>query len=317
MRRKGVILLITVAFITAIMALIGYQFSLVDNGLKRTGKEAFDYQSALLLHDVQKILIPQMLVAVSGSDVNSSVVKEIIGDTLSAWYNIPTPLISDPVIGSATVTLRPSASGFDINRFKTFPPDQRGFFEFFAQELADRNLLMDLIDLALETNASVNATYAYLVNDNDLPLNDPFFHRGLIADPAQFRIIQDAYFAKTKDKKIYTLPWENFLDFDSGGSPNFSFMGYEYCRAVFFERPPTWHDTYCRNEEGLVYDYEEAGFYPDDLNASPIKEHAIIFSPYSRNILVEVDFVQDFHEGRFRFMYDIEAKKALWTEAEL
>ncbi len=316
MRRRGVVLLITIGFITTIMAIIGYQFTIVDRGLKRAAQESFYYQSALLLNDVQKKLLPTVIKEVL-QQCGTVSRKECLEGFMEMSYNLPTPLLNDPMIGTVVITLHPPASGFDPNSFKTLPLEKRDFFARFAQELIDPQLLMELIDLALDTNATVNSSYEYLKSDDDIPINGVFFRKGEIIDKEQFDVILDTYYARTLDKKVYSLAWDAFLDFRSSGHPLFYLMKEPYCRALFPDQPPEWVDTYCKNEEELYYSQESVtGIDSNDLNRTAYT-YDLIFEPDTDAVLVDVDFTREENHARFRFMYDLTAGKSLWIETRL
>jgi hypothetical protein len=316
MNRRGVVLLITIGFITAIMAIIGYQFTIVDRGLKRVSQESFYYQSALLLNDVQKKLLPTVVKEVRRQCGTMSR-EDCMTGFLEMSYNLPTPLINDPQIGTVVITLKPPSSGFDPNSFKTIPSDKRGFFTAFAQELIDPQLLMELIDLALDTNDSVHSSYLYLKNDDDIPINDVFFRKGNIVDREQFDQILDAYYSRTLDKKVYALEWDDFLDFRTSGGPLFYLMKESYCRALFPDQPPEWLDTYCKNESEIQYTQEDVtGIPADDLNIT-VNDYHLIFDPDPDTVLIEVDFSHESDHARFRFMYGLASGKIRWTDAHL
>ena len=315
--RRGVVLLITVGFITAIMAVIAYQFAIVDKGLKRASKETFYYQSSLLLYDIQHKLLPIVLKEVVHQCGNISQ-EECMESFLTMTYNVPTPLLNDPIIGTAVVTLKPPASGFDLNRFKTLTtPEEREFFQVFTQtqNLIDSQLLLDLIDLALETNATADS-YAFLKSEEDIPVNDIFFRKGTIVDREQFDVILDAYYARTLDKKIYALDWENFLDFRTEGSaPVFSVLKKEYCRSLFPDQPVAWLKTYCENEDEVFYTKEDTGISDEDNRTQEV--FGITFTPDTKKVLVEVDFTQEENSAHFRFLYDLSANTVRWTEVKM
>lgn len=313
--RRGVILLITVGFITAIMAVIAYQFAIVDKGLKRSSEEGFYYQCALLLNDVQTKLLPSVMQEVVAS-CSGGKKADCLEGFLSMSYNLPTPLINDPVIGTVVITLEPPVSGFDINRFKNLSPGQREFFRIFAQKLDDVTLLEELIDLTLETNTS-NTSYEYLITDDDLPVNSIFFRHGEIVDREQFDVILKSYYAKTKDDKVYSLDWDAFLDYRTSGHPTFATLKEPYCRALFFEKDSQWLDTYCKNEEEIFFSQDDVtGITQDDLNAT-LNPHGITFAPDTTAVLVKTDITQGDNSASFRFMYDLNANHASWTEADM
>ena len=314
MKRRGVVLLITIGFITAIMAVIAYQFTIVDRGLKRTAQETFYYQSSLLLYDVQRTLLPNVLKEVQsqcGGDISKA---ECLEGFLSMSYDIPTPLINDPMIGTVVITLLPPASGFDPERLKSLSPEKRDFFRVFAQELIYPDLLMELIDLALETNSTINSSYEYLKSDDDIPINDFFFRKGSIVDREQFNIILDSYYAKTLDKKVYALDWDNFLDFRTQKSkPVFALLKKEYCHALYPDQSVKWQEDYCDNADGIFYSEEDIGFSAEDINRTK-NVFGISFTPDTKYVRVLVDFSREELSAKFRFMYDLSSQKVLWNE---
>ena len=317
MNRRGVVLLITIGFITAIMAVIGYQFTIVDRGFKRTAQETFYYQSSLLLHDIQKTLLPNVLKEVLNQCGSGASKSECFEGFLSMSYDIPTPLINDPTIGTVVITLLPPATGFDPDGLKKLTPEERDFFRVFTQELIYPDLLMELMDLALETNSSVNSSYEYLKADEDIPINDIFFRKGTIVDREQFDVILNAYYAKTLDKKIYTLDWNSFLDFRTQAShPVFSLLKKGYCHALFADRPVEWQQTYCDNADGIFYAEEDVGFSEEDINRTK-ETLGISFTPDTTFVRVQVDFSRDDLFAKFRFMYNLSTQKVLWNEISM
>jgi len=320
--KKGVVLLITVGFITAIMGVIAYQFTIIDRGLKRSTDETFYYQSALLLADINEKLLPTILKQVNAADLNGSTSKdtnETIGMMISSYYNIPFPLINDEVIGTAVITLKPAGTHFNINDFKNLDPlnEERNFFDYFTQDLYDRPLLADLIDLALENNISRDPMeYEYLRQDDDLVLNSPFFRRGEIVDRDQFAQILDAYYARTKDKTIYKLPWDDFLDFTSVSPRNISYLSEAYCKSLFYDKPLEWHDLVCKNEDETIFTEAELSDLPTDYNATMIN-HGITFDAFAPKFLIDIDYTVGEKSASFEMLYDLVKTKTLWVRAKL
>lgn len=303
-QKKGVILLITVGFITAITALIAYQFSVTDKGLKRTAEEKFYYQSALILSDVNQKLIPELLKELKSLDANNSDSKNLIADYLSAYYDLPFPVVNDESLGTVVVTISPADTKFNINLLKNIKDEDREFFRFFIQELEDRMLLIDLIDLALETNSSISTAYEYLKNDGSIEINSIFFRKGEIVDMEQFEVILNSYYKISKDKKVFELNWDKFIDFSSFDKVSFSSISYEFCKAGFFDKGSDWIDSYCKNEERKYFEKDEV--LPDDDDNITLNRYNITFEKYSPIIEVNIDISQNENSSNFRFFYNIE-----------
>ena len=321
-KRRGVVLLITIGFITAITALIGYQFSIVDNGLKRTSSEKFYYQSSLLLADIQQKLIPEVLKELKSMDTNDSQNKDIIAQTISGYYNVPFPIINDEKIGNAVITITPADTKFNINNLKKLSSEKRVFFENFTQDLEDPILITDMIDLVLETNDTISSSYEYLKNENNLQLNSIFFRRGEIVNIEQFNTILDNYYTMTKDKKIYSLNWDEVFSFESYNKKMvFSEISYEFCKTIFSYKDSEWIGIYCTNnqedtdsDEEIIPPCEEIA--SDDEDNITLSSYNIVCKNYNPIIQISVDIMQNENSANFKFMYDIEKSKAFNLKIE-
>ena len=314
-RRRGVVLLITIGFMITLMALIGYQLTLVDKGLKQSSREGFYYQSSLVLSDIRSKLVPQMLQELSGMDLNDTDSQEVVGEILSAWYDIPFPLINDEKFGSVTVTIQPAAKRFNINQMASLPIYNRIFFEHFTNTLVDNMLLMDMIDLALQTDANITNRWQYLAQDNDLVLNSPFFRKGSITSKEQFDIILKAYADQMKDPKVYELPWDDFVTFHDTKKLSFAQLSDTFCQYLFYERGPSWWQSHCKNPEMIPYTEED--IHPSEDENLTLHYLKIDFNAYDPQMLIDVFIEQNGLEARYEMFYDISAKKTLWTRAKL
>ncbi len=314
-QRSGVVLLITIGFMITLMALIGYQLTLVDRGLKQSGKEAFFYQSSLVISDIRSKLVPQMLGELGTMDMNDTDNQEVVGSMLSAWYDIPFPLIQDEKFGTVTVTVKPGNDRFNINDMAKLPMIQREFFEHFTQGLIDPMLLMNMIDLALNTDENISSGWQYLAQDSDLVINSPFFRKGSITCKEQFHTILKAYADQVKDPKVYDLPWDDFVSFYGTEKLSFSQLSYPFCKNLFFNRGTAWWETYCKNPEMVHFSREDVR--PGEDENATLKTLKIDFDSYDPQMRIGVLIEQNGLESEFDLLFDIKTKKTLWTRAKL
>ena len=300
--KKGVVLLITIFFITTISAIIAYQFSIVKHGIKRVSKEQFYFQSMVILKDMQEKYLKDLtkeLQAIN-NDTNSS---DDAMSMLREFYGIALNPIDDEKVGRVLVTINPAFSKFNINKLKYFTAENRFFFQSFIEDTRDPELFLNLIDLVLETNQTIaNGSYDYLVYDDTLSINSPSFRKKEIVNFEQFNTILEDYYKKTSDDKMKKLPWREFISF-SGQSLQFNDLSSEYCKAIFNQRDKEWKKEYCDNQENIEFKKEDLAV-SDDENLT-LSLHGIEFASKDFKILVNLDIIQDTTKANFKFIYDI------------
>jgi disulfide oxidoreductase YuzD len=306
--KNAIALLITITFLMAISAIIAFGLKNIQKDITNSTKESFYYQSMIIYEDVKQILLPNIFEQIKNLDTNDSDSKQAIAQILNDYFFLPIPLINDETIGSVFVEIRPVNRGYNINNLKSTPIPQRKFFKKFINNLDDEEFFIDLLDLALETNSSI-AMYDYLKNDKSIAINLPFFKRGEIVDFKHFKQIEDEYFKKTKDKKIYDLNWKEFLDFNSGTKVIFSYIKYEYCKTLFIDNyGEEWVEKYCKNEE-FVDDSRAVEIFGEDYNQTLYSKN-ITLDNYTPKILVILHISQNKNRAKYIFRYNIETKEA-------
>ena len=213
MQRRGIALLIAIAFITAIAALIAVAGGIMSRGFAETSHKAFLIQSNILLSDIQTLL--QM----NTKDINDST-------TLDVLLSLPL-FFGDKKVGLMTdLTFTSDASAVNVNLLVdetagkstgTYDPlplrtSYEAYFGRILQyyNVADAELLIAMIADTIDGDL-----YERLPG-SEIALQYPDFTQGHIFNLHQFRQILAAYKLQTRDFNVDDIPWERLIGFRNG-----------------------------------------------------------------------------------------------------
>jgi hypothetical protein len=213
MRRRGIALLITIAFITAIAALIGIAGGILKEGFAKTSRKALLVQSNVLLSD------SQMLLRQNTKDINGS-------ETLDILLSLPL-FFSDKKTGIMTdLSFTSGADAVNVNRLLevgtakatgTHATPIRATYEAYFErilayyDVADTALLISMIADTIDDDLNER------LPGSEIALQSPDFTQGHIFDLHHFRQILTAYKRQTLDFNVDTIPWEKLISFRNDG----------------------------------------------------------------------------------------------------
>jgi len=323
--KRGVILLLTITFITALLTLAAWQYGLVEKSLKRTGSEAFTYQTITVLRDLQQVVLPELFKTVVPPEFKD---MDDLNKTRAAkqffyWFEAGLPIELGEDIGRVIMSMTPAYTKLNVNRLKALNADSnRTFLTRYLEEqgVYDPLLLYQYIDYTLKTLP--NYSYEHLEYDDSFVLNRPDFMRGEIIDLAHFNTILDAYATQLDDDKVKALSWEGIVEFESdrandeNQSLNFNFLGSTYCRVLANEL--VWLqgglERYCDHlddngeyDPNLVFSRNEL---PQDAESNrTLRIHNIDFR-FNPWIKVRLDLLRGDYERTYTFLFNMETGRS-------
>ena len=195
--KKAVALLLTLIFITAILAIIGGIFSIYQKFTKDTFYKNIS-QNSMLINNVKSILDNL------SKDINGSSIK-LIFTTI--------PVSSKDGDFRALITIKPMFNRVDINEINKnnyIKKYLENILEYYqvADPLFFEDLILDTIDLDKKER----------VGGSEIILKNPFFKQGKIYNYAHFKEILDYYVKIMDDKSVYKIPWKKLFIFGNGNS---------------------------------------------------------------------------------------------------
>lgn len=201
MKKRGIVLMMTLALITVMMGVITVILAQSER-LSRIGSNAF-FQSVTLriVNDLEQQL-PSLLSVVTGPEQLDLMLRLplqletkkkdfILRGQLSSTYNrlnINRIISSDGKIDEDYVAL--------LMRI------------FVAHPISDPDMLMKLIFDTIDLDIVERGV------DTEIVLMEPDFKNGSIVDSTQFNSILERYIELTRDATVLSIPWEDYIGYN-------------------------------------------------------------------------------------------------------
>jgi hypothetical protein len=331
MRRSGVVLLITLAFITAIIGIIGLQYKIINGGMQRLNKENMITQSNLIYANIQEEFIPNFIkqfVAPILDTTKGDANRTMVIHTFLSIFENGIPLnsfgLDFPNFDVLNIKISAASTKFNINNFKNVTgEDERAVFEqyFIENQIEDSTLFFNILDRVLETNKT-RQDWEYLTADENYIFNSPFFKRGEIYDMDQFQQLLQFYVDESNDTKIFSLPWRDLVQFQSSDV--------EFCKMspeLRFMLFPDFHEQWMQEEEQRLNDAQNdtmliptSDCNQEDYNQTDNKDiqkrfddFGITFSAHTK-LDCELYIANDTVEYEYHFQIDLAGDKVNSTQ---
>ncbi|UFS62151.1 hypothetical protein LOH54_10890 [Sulfurimonas sp. HSL-3221] len=200
----------TLAFVTAIAALIAVGGSILERGYSQTETKAFLVQSNTLLPSIYSILKQNT------ADINDS-------DTLDILLSVPLFFENKRNGMMMDITFASDAGRVNINHLVksnsevtadpyaplSLDPAVEGYLEriLTVYNVSDTILLISMVadSIDMDTNERFPGS--------ELSLKSPDFTQGRLYDMQHFKQVLDAYKLLTQDFNIDDIPWEHLIGF--------------------------------------------------------------------------------------------------------
>ena len=199
MKKKGIVLLITVGFIAVLTSVIAYIFSITDKSFKRVENIEGQNQDIIILQDIKAILDER----VSSLTKNDDFAKFLLG--IPSFIDKKTKL-------SLEVRITPLSNKININSLlinKKIDTSINSFLESVAKKynILDiaflSNLLLDTID---EDSLSRSAM-------SEISEVDIRYTNGSIVNKEHFDTLLKYYVDMIGDESVYEVPWDELIYF--------------------------------------------------------------------------------------------------------
>jgi hypothetical protein len=211
LHRKGIALLMTLAFVSAIAALIAIGGNVLQQGFKQTGTKAFLIQSNAIFPNIYTILQQ------NSADINDS-------DALDIFLSVPLFFENKQNGIMMDISFVSDASKVNINRLipaggntvpasgETAVPTDPAVENYLTRILtvynvSDTILLISMIADSIDMDTNERST------GSEITLDDPDFMQGRLYNMHHFKQLLNAYKRQTLDFNVDDIPWENLIGF--------------------------------------------------------------------------------------------------------
>lgn len=299
MQRRGIALLITIAFITAIAALIAVAGGILNQGFAGASRKAFLVQSDVLLSDIQTLLRQNT------ADMNDSTALDVLlslplffGDK-QAGVMTDLTFASDASCVNVNLLLE-TETATDNNASPTMRTAYTAYFERILQfySVADAELLLAMIADTIDGDLDER------LPGSEIALEEPDFSQGRIYDLHHFRQILAAYKRQTRDYNVDTVPWRMLIGFRNSGidfnhitAQTLHFIAPDLDESVVAELTTDRVDVY-DNFDGLSL---------DDETVKTLEGFNVAF--YNPQIVGSFHVFGDKQKVSYTFAYDLSTQK--------
>lgn len=212
-KRSGIALIITIAFIAAVAALIGLSFGRLDDAYQRVSNKRFLVQSDILLSRMFEILKR------ASSDVNDSTGLDIFLSVPFAFENKEFDMLTTVAFESAAS--RPNInwlvenSAADPNDpYAPVPlnPDMEDYLDRILSlyNITDRVLFVSMVADTIDEDLQARSP------GSEIAMEDVDFTQGRLYGLHHFMQVVAAYERATLDPAIRTVPWASLIGFSNG-----------------------------------------------------------------------------------------------------
>lgn len=281
--KKGIVLIVTIGFITILTALITYMFSISDRIFHQAEKVEAKNQSAILYADVKAIMDTYV------KDINDS-------DALSALLLGTPPFYDKQSDLSLHVKIESLSNKININSILIKNKIDPNIVEFLEKVSEVYNILdaSFLIDLVLDTIDEDDIMRQAM---SEISLENTKFSNSRIINMSHFETLIKYYVSIANDENILKVPWEKLIYFGENqrNAVDCDRMSEELINILDLNRGSILR---CSDIEG-----EEAKKIADKFGLKSFNKEINYY------ILVTINYKVGFVEDRQSFTYDLKTNK--------
>jgi hypothetical protein len=292
----------TLAFVTAIAALIAIGGNVLQRGFKQTEAKAFLIQSNAIFPSIYTILRQ------NSADINDS-------DTLDLFLSVPLFFENKQNGIMMDISFASDASKVNINRLipsgentlqnpgeAAIPMDPA--VESYLNRIltvynvSDTILLISMIADSIDMDTNERST------GSEIALDDPDFMQGHLYNMHHFMQILSAYKRQTLDFNVDDIPWKNLIgfrndkiDFNHIEPEALQFIDPAIDMATLAELTSERTETYSR--------VEDLPITPESKQR--LKELGVDF--YASNVIGTMNVLNKEHKATYTFTYDLTKQK--------
>jgi len=302
LKRNAIALLVTISFVTVIVALIGISSGIVNDSFKRVSDKLFLIQGNVLFSDMIGILKE------ASGDVNDSM-------GLDLFLSVPLFFENKQNDLSVDISFKSEASTININhlleegntskkRDPYAPIPLKSVYEAYfdriltVYNLSDKIMLLSMIADTLDTDLDERST------GSEIALQDPFFTQGHIYSMQHFEQILEAYKKQTLDFYVDSVPWDLLIGFHADQT-DFNHMTPEVLQHLAPEIDPESLPMFTTDKIDIYEDMDGLPF--DTETKERLKEMQIVF--YNPTVSGIMNIRNGERRMQIAFLYDLSNKK--------
>jgi hypothetical protein len=292
--RKAIALLVTLAFVTAIISLVGISAALFNSAFTKVSQKQFIVQSDIFFRDIKTILKTNV------GDINDS-------DELYFLLALPFGISDKENDIVVDIGFSSDSSKVNINKMmdanKTVVPA-------YAQSLDSLMISYNVIDRAF-LNAlildTIDSDKEERIFGSEIALEDRFFTNSSIVDMVHFKKILDYYKKVREDPSVDKIPWDKIISFNNS-EIDFNYVTSEAFSFMLSTRTLESLQPFA----GLGQKKELYASF-DDLRLSVeeqdiLKKFGVVF--FSPSVLCKADMKIGNQQGTLSFAYNFKTKEA-------
>ncbi|MCV6606942.1 MAG: hypothetical protein OIF32_01925 [Campylobacterales bacterium] len=346
MKKKGIILLITLSFITLVTVIVALYYTLVENSMARNQKSKFLVQANVFMYDFKHNIMPLIteqisalettLENVSDDDLEKygSMFAELLGDCageskekmkiciFNQFYGIPLSpsafSFGDNNTSSELMDWKlecsPGNKEFNINMSRDFNDSFRYIYEdnfknFLTSEykLISTSTLFELINYSLAVTPKEES---YLFGKDELKINSVDLENKKISGKDLWNKIIDDYYSLTEEKEIYKVPWDKLIGFE-GEYLDFNQISPELCKIIFPIKGESDEELCVEPSKTLSQEEVLDGL---DENEKTFAIGAKLYYKFNPILDCKLNYNSSDVDGTFSFRYTVSVKDSNQTQ---
>jgi len=301
MERRGIALLITIAFITAIAALIAVAGGILNRSFTDTSRKSSFVQGNVMLSDIQTLLRQNT------KDINDSATLDILLSLPLFFGNKEAGVSTDLSFASDASAVNVNllvekGTGKAAGAYAPLPmrAAYRTYFERVLQfyNVADTELLLAMIADAIDDDLDER------LPGSEIALQAPDFTQGRIFDLHHFRQILAAYKRQTLDYSVDAIPWETLIGFRNTGI-DFNHITADTLRFIAPDIDETTLADLTTNRVDLYEQTADLPLSPEDVKM--LEDMNVTF--YSPRIVGNLHVLGENRKVSYTFAYDLSTQQ--------
>ena len=291
MKRKAVALLITLAFVTAIIGLVGVMASTFQNAFEETSKKSFITQSNVFFKDIKRILKDNV------SDINGS-------QELDFLINFPIAVSDEENDISISITFASDSSKININKIMDANLSaKQEYLDSLDHALINYGVIdrAFFISLILDT---IDEDTQERIFESEISLKSRFFKNGKIENFNHFQKIIDYYKRHREDPAIDLVPWSQIVGFENE-KIDFNYITEDALWFILRRYDKSFLKEVTTQKIEVYESFDELFFNEEDKTL--LEAFGVEF--FAPQILCKAFLKQGDQEGDLRFSYNLNTKE--------
>jgi len=292
--RKAIALLVTLAFVAAIISLVGISAALFNSAFTKVSQKQFIVQSDIFFRDIKTILKTNV------GDIN---------DSNELYFLLALPFGISDKENDIVVDIGFSSDSSKVNINKIVDANKT-VVPAYAQSLDGLMISYNVIDRAFLSALildTIDSDKEERIFGSEIALEDRFFTNGSIADMAHFKKILDYYKKVREDPSVDKIPWDKIISFNNS-EIDFNYVTSEAFSFMLSTRTLESLKPFSGlgQKKELYASFDELRLSVEEQEI--LKKFGVVF--FSSNVLCRADMRIGNQQGALSFAYNFKTKEA-------